>query len=139
MMAQERETMALILIVDDDPTVRAIATELLRADNHAILEAADGAQALALMERLPVDLVILDMLMPNVDGLETIQALRKRNATAKILAISSGGVLDSASLLRIALTFGADAAMQKPLRISGFRGAVNRLLEPDPPAGSNAA
>lgn len=131
--------MALILIVDDDPMVRAIAIELLRDDRHAILEAADGAQALTLMERMPVDLVILDMLMPNIDGLETIQAMKKRNASAKILAISSGGILDSASLLRIAVTFGADAAMQKPLRMGSFRGAVNRLLTPERSAGPSEA
>lgn len=131
--------MALILIVDDDPMVRAIAIELLRDDRHAILEAADGAQALTLMERMPVDLVILDMLMPNVDGLETIQAMKGQNASAKILAISSGGILDSASLLRIAVTFGADAAMQKPLRMNSFRGAVNRLLTPQLSGGSSEA
>ena len=121
--------MALILIVDDDPTVRAIATELLRADDHAIVEASDGAEALALLGRLPVDLVILDMLMPNVDGLETIQSLKGRNSKVKILAISSGGVLDPTSLLKIAMTFGADAALQKPLRVGPFREAVARMLQ----------
>jgi CheY-like chemotaxis protein len=120
--------MALILIVDDDPTVRAIATELLRADDHAIVEASDGGEALALLARLPVDLVILDMLMPNVDGLETILSLKRQDSKVKILAISSGGVLDPTSLLKIAMTFGADAALQKPLRVGAFRDAVNRIL-----------
>lgn len=120
--------MALILIVDDDPTVRAIATELLRADDHAIVEASDGGEALELLARLPVDLVILDMLMPNVDGLETILSLKKQNSKVRILAISSGGVLDPTSLLKIAITFGADAALQKPLRVGAFRDAVNRML-----------
>lgn len=120
--------MALILIVDDDPTVRAIATELLRADDHAIVEAADGGEALELLARLPVDLVILDMLMPNVDGLETILSLKRQNSKVRILAISSGGVLDPTSLLKIAMTFGADAALQKPLRVGAFRDAVNRML-----------
>lgn len=120
--------MALILVVDDDPTVRAIATELLRADDHAIVEASDGGEALALLARLPVDLVILDMLMPNVDGLETILSLKKQSSKVRILAISSGGVLDPTSLLKIAMTFGADGALQKPLRVGAFRDAVNRML-----------
>ena len=123
--------MALILIVDDDPTVRAIATELLRADDHAIVEASDGGEALALLARLPVDLVILDMLMPNVDGLETILSLKKQDSKVRILAISSGGVLDPTSLLKIAMRFGADDALHKPLRVGVFRDAVNRMLNED--------
>lgn len=121
--------MAMILIVDDDPTVRAIAAELLSVDGHAVVEAADGAEALALVETLPVDLIILDMLMPEVDGLETILALKRRKTSAKVLAMSSGGLLDPTGLLRIAVTFGADAAIQKPLRASHFAAAVNQLLQ----------
>ena len=124
--------MALILNVDDDPTIRAIATELLRADDHAIVEASDGGEALALLAWLPVDLVVLDMLMPNMDGLETIQALKQQKSGVPILAISSGGVLDPTSLLKIAITFGADAALQKPLRAATLRDAVNRMLTHQP-------
>lgn len=131
--------MALILIVDDDPTVRAIATEMLRSDDHAIVEAADGRQALELIEKMPVDLVILDMLMPNMDGLETILALKQQRSSARILAVSSGGLMDSASLLKIALTFGADASMQKPLRLAAFRDTVRRLVENLEPAQTSMA
>ena len=131
--------MALILIVDDDPTVRAIATEMLRSDDHAIVEAADGRQALELIEKMPVDLVILDMLMPNMDGLETILALKQQRSSARILAVSSGGPMDSASLLKIALTFGADASMQKPLRLAAFRDTVRRLVASLEPAQTSIA
>lgn len=120
--------MAVILIVDDDPTVRLIAGELLRADNHAIVEAEDGDEALKIVGVLAVDLVVLDMLMPNKDGLETIVELRKRLPDIRILAISSGGLVDRSLLLRTALVLGADESLQKPLRLETFADTVTRLL-----------
>ena len=120
--------MACIIIVDDDPTVRAVATELLRHDDHAILEAADGDEALALIRAVPVDLVVLDMLMPNKDGIETIIELRRNHPHVRILAISSGGRMDGETLLQMAITFGADETMLKPLRLSTFALSVASLL-----------
>lgn len=72
------------------PTVRLIASELLRGDAHAIVEAEDGEEALKVVTAMAVDLVALDLLMPNKDGLETIVELRKRLPGIRILAISSG-------------------------------------------------
>ncbi len=120
--------MAIILIVDDDPTVRLIAGELLRGDDHAIVEAEDGDEALRIVGVMAVDLVVLDMLMPNKDGLETIVELRKRQPDIRILAISSGGVLDRSLLLRTAVAIGADESLQKPLRLETFADTVTRLL-----------
>jgi CheY-like chemotaxis protein len=120
--------MAVILIVDDDPTVRLIAGELLRGDDHAIVEAADGDEALKIVSVLAVDLVVLDMLMPNKDGLETIVELRKLQPDIRILAISSGGQMGRGVLLRTALVFGADECLQKPLRLDTFSQVVTRLL-----------
>lgn len=120
--------MAIILIVDDDPTVRLIAGELLRSEDHAIVEAEDGDQALKMVEAMAVDLVVLDMLMPNKDGLETIIALRRSNPGIRILAISSGGRMDPGHLLRTAMLFGADESMEKPLRLATFSETVTRLL-----------
>lgn len=120
--------MAIILIVDDDPTVRLIAGELLRSEDHAIVEAEDGDEALKIVASMAVDLVVLDMLMPNKDGLETIVELRRRNPGIRILAISSGGRMEPGHLLRTAMLFGADECLQKPLRLEAFSQAVERLL-----------
>jgi len=120
--------MAVILIVDDDPTVRLIARELLRGDDHAIVEADDGNEALKIIGVLAVDLVVLDMLMPNKDGLETIVELRKLQPDIRILAISSGGQMGRGVLLRTALVVGADECLQKPLRLETFADTVTRLL-----------
>lgn len=120
--------MANILIVDDDPTVRLIATELLRGGGHAIVEAEDGDDALKTVGAMAIDLVVLDLLMPNKDGLETIVELRKRQPGIRILAISSGGRMEPGHLLRTAMVFGADECLEKPLRLETFSQAVDRLL-----------
>lgn len=122
--------MALILMVDDDPTVREIGKALL-GDAHTVVEASDGLEALALARSLPVDLIVLDMLMPNKDGLETLTALRAQSTRPRILAISGGGLLEANGLLKIARAFGADATMQKPLRVGEFRRVVDDLLAMD--------
>lgn len=128
--------MASILIVDDDPTVRLIARELLIAGDHAITEAANGLEALAIIRAAPVDLVVLDMLMPRMDGLEVIRELRKASASVRILAISSGGRAGALSYLETAKVFGADEIMRKPLRLSAFSAAVDRLLTQTSPSAN---
>ena len=126
--------MATILITDDDPTLRAIAAELLAAEGHRIIEAPDGDEAIRILGEEAVDLLVLDMLMPNKDGLETILELRRRKTPVRILAISSGGGMDLDSLLRTAMVFGADRLMSKPLRISTFASTVAEMLaQPLPP------
>lgn len=122
--------MAAILIVDDDPSVRLIATEMLRDSGHAIIEAEDGVEALKLLAHVPIDLVVLDMLMPNMDGIETIRALRGSHPGTRILAISSGGRSNPQSYLSLALAFGADAVLEKPLRLGSFASLIEVLLKP---------
>ena len=121
--------MAAILIVDDDPTVRMVAAEMLRGSGYAILEAQDGVEALQILRHVPVDLIVLDMLMPNMDGVETIRAVRVAYPDARILAISSGGRSDPRAYLEMAMAFGADEVMQKPLRLATFASTVETLLQ----------
>jgi DNA-binding response OmpR family regulator len=123
-----RSAPPIILITDDDPTLRAIGAELLANEGYRVLHAEDGNEALRLMESEPVDLIVLDMLMPNKDGFETIIELRRRKSTVRILAISSGGSMDVDSLLKPALAFGADRVMSKPLRIATFASTVAEML-----------
>jgi CheY-like chemotaxis protein len=119
---------ATILIADDDPTLRAIGAELLSGEGYRVLEAADGDEALQLIEAEPVDLLILDMLMPNKDGLETIMELRRRDSAVRILAISGGGSMGVDTLLKPARIFGADRTLSKPLPISTFADIVAEML-----------
>ncbi len=132
--------MSAILIVDDDPSVRLIATELLRSSDHAVLEAADGDEALKIVAAVPIDLVVLDMLMPNKDGLETTLALRQSHPHIRIVAISSGGRADPTGYLKTALMLGADATLVKPLCLATFALAIEEVLgRADLRPGPNAA
>ena len=128
--------MATVLIADDDPTLRAIGAELLSGEGYRVLEAEDGNEALRAVEAEAVDLIVLDMLMPNKDGIETIIELKRRRSSVRILAISSGGSMDVDSLLKPALAFGADRVMSKPLRISTFATTIAEMLSEPASASS---
>jgi CheY-like chemotaxis protein len=120
--------MAVVVVVDDDPTIRMIAAELLREGEHEVVAAADGDEALTILAGMKVDLVVMDMLMPNKDGLETIIEARGLYPDLRILAISSGGRVGVGDLLRMARLFGADETYVKPLRMDTFGATVDRLL-----------
>lgn len=120
--------MAVILIADDDPILREIVGEMLRSTEHAAIMVEDGREALRLLDTSVIDLVVTDMLMPNVDGVEVIMALREKHPAVKILAISSGGSVGAGYMLDVAKALGADATLQKPLNLKGFLDVVERLL-----------
>lgn len=119
--------MAVILIADDDPILRATVKEYLEQIGHTVLEARDGEEALD-QASSDVDLLILDMLMPNKDGLETILELRGAGSALPILAISSGGKMDRSTLLRPATVFGANETMAKPLLRDALLAKVEGML-----------
>ncbi len=115
-----------ILIADDEADVREFIKICLSAEsNYDILEAADGRAALAIVENQRVDLIITDVCMPERDGLEAIQALRRNGRPLKILAVS--GAFDG-FFLRTAKMFGADATLGKPFSPSQLSACVAALL-----------
>lgn len=123
--------MARILIADDDPILRMTVVEFLGAEGHDVIEAVDGREALDMLASAPFDLLIVDMLMPNVDGLEVIMQLRKSGVALPILAISSGGRMDRSTLLRPAQIFGANQILPKPLLRSALVEATRSLISED--------
>ncbi len=77
----EEVTMTRVLVVDDDVTVREVVVTYLRAAGHEVDETADGESALALLRDQPADLVVLDLMLPGIDGLEVCERLRGARAT----------------------------------------------------------
>lgn len=120
--------MAIVLIADDDPIVRLTVGEFLGAVGHSVLDAADGQEALDTIATVQIDLLVVDMLMPNMDGLETILAVRRSGSTLPIIAISSGGRMDRSTLLRPAAVFGANATLSKPLLRDSLVSTVEAIL-----------
>ena len=122
---------ATILVIDDDPLLRAIAGEILGGAGYQVIEAEDGAAGLEMLDVAPADLIITDMLMPEMDGVEAIMAIRRKRPGTPIIAISAGAKHQPAGdLLRLAVALGADASLSKPLRQGELLALVERLLAP---------
>ena len=121
-------TMASILIVDDEESVRAMLCATLAKDGHSVTEAGNGCEALTAVRKRAYDVVILDIYMPEKDGLETIGELRQISPAIKIIAVSGGGMHTMLDPLRVASQFGANVTLTKPFDILTLRRAIAELL-----------
>jgi len=120
--------MARILLTDDDDAFRRMLQLTLTRMGHTVEEAHNGAQAWAKFQAQPADLVIMDLIMPEKEGLETIREFRKNRVAVKILAISGGGRVDARDMLSIARQFGADYVLAKPFSNTELAAALKLLL-----------
>ena len=125
--------MARVLVVDDDPTVREVVVSYLRAHEHEVVEAADGETALEAMRDTPVDLVVLDLMLPGIDGLEVCRRLRETGDVPVIMLTALGDEQDRV----VGLQRGADDYVTKPfsprelaLRVDSV---LRRSADPTPP------
>ncbi|MFH0821802.1 MAG: response regulator [Pseudomonadota bacterium] len=121
--------MANIMIVDDDAQVRSILSQILEA-GHTVKSAAGGKGALAALGAGPPDLVVTDILMPEIGGIDTIAGLRSRFPGLKTMAISGGSeFLDPDELTRFAGDVGADPAFVKPVKKGELLDAIDEFLK----------
>jgi len=123
--------MAKILIVEDDDEVRDVLKTLLQEEGHELFEASDGNQAIEQFRRIPADLVILDIVLPDKEGLETIIDLRRTHPNVKIMAMSGGGRTSPQDYLDMAKRLGAVEVIAKPFSIDDFLRSVNLTLKHD--------
>ena len=127
--AKERYIVALILLVDDDPQMLRLLSDLIQLDGHRALLAEDGEVALTYFDHQVPDLIITDILMPNKEGLEFIAEVRELHPDLKIIAYSGGGSADPASYLEFASGMGADRVFSKPMPLALLRQEIKSLLE----------
>ena len=121
--------MAHVLVIDDDPLFREIAREVLVQAGHDVLQAANGVEATKIASEPAPDLAVVDMLMPERDGIETIRDLRGRWPGVKLIAVSAGSRgLAPNLLLRAAKAMGADAALEKPVDHGALLKVIGGLL-----------
>lgn len=120
--------MAHILVVDDDPVLCRVITLALEAAGHSVLRCENGRKAIDHLAHGHADLLITDILMPEMDGVETLRAARQLQPALPILAISGGGSFDPGDYLGIASAFGATAVLPKPFRTTELVELVARLL-----------
>jgi DNA-binding NtrC family response regulator len=123
--------MSRILIIDDDAAMRLALRHALERRNHQVVEASNGRAGLAAYKETAFDLVVTDIIMPDVEGLETVMTLRKFSPHLKIIAMSAGGKGRAEDYLDLAARFGATTTLRKPFEAEEFIKAVEAALAPD--------
>jgi CheY-like chemotaxis protein len=104
--------MATVLLIDDDDQVRMLFQVVLAGAGYRVLVAENGKHGLHLLEHQEVDLMLVDILMPDMDGLELIPLLRRMQPACKIIAMSGG--TGEGNYLDTAKRLGANATLKKP-------------------------
>lgn len=106
--------MPKILVLDDDSIFRTVFVLSLERMGHEVVAARDGNHGLQLIGKESFDIAIVDLIMPEKEGIETIQEIRRARPEIKIIAMSGGGRYTSKELLKASLHLGADRAISKP-------------------------
>jgi DNA-binding NtrC family response regulator len=119
--------MATILIIDDDDLIRVLLRSALEEAGYEVTEAANGRQGLELYRHRPMDLVITDIIMPEMNGLDMLLELTREFLHAKVIAISGAG--EEKNALDVAKLLGARQTFQKPFSLPHLLGAVRYELE----------
>ena len=125
--------MAKILLVDDDTLVRTSLAYALEDVGHQVVQAGNGDEGLAALKRETFGAVVLDILMPEREGIETIREIRKTWKTLPVLAISGGDKTGWSDFLRMASVLGANDTLAKPFTASEFVDRVAGLLRDSGP------
>jgi CheY-like chemotaxis protein len=121
--------MARILIIDDDEYVRGATKFLLDSHGFEVTEVADGKSGVEAIKAHSFDLIVVDLFMAGMNGLETMKAIRECNAQVPIIAVSGfhfkGYCPDMPNFEDMAMEAGATAAMYKPIRPAEFLRTIN--------------
>jgi DNA-binding response OmpR family regulator len=113
-----------ILLVDDEDAVRTVLTFPLEKDGYVVVQAGDGEEALRRFSEQTIDLVVLDLMLPRLDGLEVCKRLRATSTVPIIMLTARDDELDKV----LGLELGADDYITKPFSIREFRSRVRALL-----------
>lgn len=124
--------MAKILLVDDDDAFRSAATRLIESLGHEVRAARGAREAYAALAAGPVDLVLLDVYMPDEDGLEIIRRLSAEVPDLRVVTITGGGALTPEITLTLAKRLGALDALPKPFTRDELAATIDRVLARPP-------
>jgi len=118
--------MSSILIVDDQKGVRRLLEEVFKKDGWAVSTAVDGSEAVDMALQLEPDIILMDMKMPNMNGLEASQNIINQNPGLSIIMMTAYGEME---VVRAALDSGVKKCITKPFDIIHLRDMVNSLVE----------
>ena len=122
--------MAHVLVVDDDDDVRAVVRKVVAKLGHQVWDVADGAEALKVIETTPVDLIISDVYMADMDGMELLVRIQQLDLHVPVVVISGGGYKAKDEILKMAAACGAVATLDKPFTVEELRETVEPFLSP---------
>jgi CheY-like chemotaxis protein len=117
-----------VLVVDDDGSVLKMVDLLLSDSGFEVIVAPSGSEGLKVLESRTVDLIITDIIMPEMEGIELITQLRASRPELPIVAISGGGRSRNLDFLKFAKKLGAKVVLEKPFRRDTLVEAVNKAL-----------
>jgi putative two-component system response regulator len=115
-----------VLVIDDEDVVRMLVVEILESAGHEVIAAEGAERALGLLENSDFDLVVSDVVMPGLSGLELLEIVRQRRASLPIVLVTGAGTYDTLSQ---ALTRGAAGLVTKPFTHADLRQAVAEALD----------
>jgi DNA-binding response OmpR family regulator len=115
---------ARILLVDDEQSIQTLLSYPLRKDGYEVVQATDGREALDRFAEQPFDLVVLDVMLPQLDGLEVCRRLRARSAVPIIMLTAKSEEIDKV----VGLELGADDYITKPFSMREFRSRIKAAL-----------
>ena len=128
------EGSARILLVDDEPAVQTLLSYPLRKDGYEVVSAVDGREALDRFAESRFDLVVLDIMLPKLDGIEVCRRLRTRSQVPIIMLTAKDDEIDKV----VGLEMGADDYITKPFSVREFRSRVRAALRRAEMAGAQA-
>jgi DNA-binding response OmpR family regulator len=115
---------ARILLVDDEQPIQTLLSYPLRRDGYEVVQATDGREALDRFEEEPFDLVVLDLMLPKIDGLEVCRRLRSRSSVPIIMLTAKSEEIDKV----VGLELGADDYITKPFSLREFSSRIKAAL-----------
>jgi CheY-like chemotaxis protein len=120
--------MTRVLVIDDDDLLRRALCGALAEAGYEVIDAANGVAGLRLYHERGIDLVLVDIFMPEMDGLQVLRALRTEVPRPKLIAMSGGGRAGREDILKIAAALGADRTLTKPFAAHDLLEAMRDLL-----------
>ncbi len=121
-------TLAKLLVIDDNQDFREMVVQTLLEAGFEVVTAIHGKDGLKVLAESPVDLVVTDLVMPEMEGIETLTAIRKRYPKIPVIAVSGGGPTGG-DYLNFARNLGASYAFAKPLQMDRFLSAVRECTD----------
>lgn len=120
--------MAKILVIEDEDLVLEAMRIMLEEGGHCVTSAANGQEGMNALKAARFDVIVTDIVMPEVDGLELLTEVKKLYPDTKIVAVSGGGRISPSDYLQTAKVLGADCILSKPFAMSDLVNSVNEVL-----------